>query len=361
MKESTSESNEPFTAGTRELRSSEHDLEVLVGPDKKVFKYHSVILASYSDYIDRMLSSTSIKDEQETMRVSFPDIDTEVWTKAIQFLEPGGYGEMDTPDLNEILPIYHKYAFSSGMDACDDIISRMLEETRTGFSTASEHLIQAAILCYTINLPKSKKGAVMFAADTLLFPSYAEEDIRRLLPLVKDHEPTLNHMISDIMGKSNLSIEEMNTLIQDDSFASNLKVRFEQITEREEILRRLDLKRMKIGCCGSESVNGEYKKIDYSQRCRWKLGAMKSIYVKADRMRARSRIVVEALDPFGNAWQIVYETGETLEELPNPEDRVILYRWENDFSSLSIPCKGWQVVNGELPAPEVRCDFKATY
>jgi len=65
------------------LKCSDFDLKVLVGPDKKAYHYHKVILASYSEFIDTMLV-TDMK-EKETQTINFDDIEPEVWEKTIRF------------------------------------------------------------------------------------------------------------------------------------------------------------------------------------------------------------------------------------------------------------------------------------
>lgn len=81
----------------RPLKSSEPDLEIVVGKEKEVLHYHSVIMASYSEYIDTMLS-TPMK-EQDTKTLSFPDIQPREWKKMIAFLEPGGNRNMNLQDF----------------------------------------------------------------------------------------------------------------------------------------------------------------------------------------------------------------------------------------------------------------------
>ena len=105
-----------MTAPLQTLQSCEPDLEVLVGVDRKVFRCYSVILASYSQYIDTLLATPT--QEQETRTISFPDIEPGVWEKMIRFLEPGGSREMTLVDVLEVLPFYNQYDFESGMQMC---------------------------------------------------------------------------------------------------------------------------------------------------------------------------------------------------------------------------------------------------
>ena len=50
-------SEEDTTNIERKLKSSEPDLEVVVGAEQNVLWHYSVILVSYSDYIETMLSA----------------------------------------------------------------------------------------------------------------------------------------------------------------------------------------------------------------------------------------------------------------------------------------------------------------
>ena len=63
------------------LKSAEPDLEVVVGQgdEMRTYHHHSILLASYSDYVDTMLSVPM--REQETRRITFPDITPANWDK----------------------------------------------------------------------------------------------------------------------------------------------------------------------------------------------------------------------------------------------------------------------------------------
>lgn len=58
------------------------------------------------------------------MKISFPEVDVQVWEKMMKLLEPGGLTK--TPmfaDLLEVLPFYDKYQFSAGLRICDVLLS----------------------------------------------------------------------------------------------------------------------------------------------------------------------------------------------------------------------------------------------
>lgn len=119
---------------SKKLKSTAPDLHVEVGPEKKVYEYHSVIFASFSPYIDSMLAAPM--QESETRRITFPEIPLEVWDKMIKYLEEG-VEDMTFEDAEQVIPMYDKYRFDSGVKrvntflakevANEDLVMRMKE------------------------------------------------------------------------------------------------------------------------------------------------------------------------------------------------------------------------------------------
>ena len=69
---------------TRRLQSfPPPDLEVLVGPQQRIYRYHAVILAAHSEYVDTILSSPMAVRNQEKKRIGFTDIEEKKWGKMI--------------------------------------------------------------------------------------------------------------------------------------------------------------------------------------------------------------------------------------------------------------------------------------
>ena len=140
---------------SRPLKSCEPDLVILVGLEEQVFHCYSVIMASYSDYIAAMLS-TPMK-EQDTMKITFPDIEPEIWKKMIRFLEPGGSRYLGMDDYLELSPFYDKYSFKAAVAECDEIFSNYFDVVGGGLSSPRTKIVPVAELCYQYNLPLSKK------------------------------------------------------------------------------------------------------------------------------------------------------------------------------------------------------------
>ena len=111
---------------TRRLQSfGSPDLEVTIGKSEKLYRYHSFLLASQSDYVDTILSSPAARNEQLRGRISFPDITIDTWEKMLKFLSPCEV-QPSLEDMIEIIPFYDKYQFSYGLKYCDQLLSKRL-------------------------------------------------------------------------------------------------------------------------------------------------------------------------------------------------------------------------------------------
>jgi hypothetical protein len=332
------------------LKSCEPDLEVLVGLEPKVFRCHSVILASYSQYIDTMLATPML--ERETRSISFPDIEPELWEKVIRFLEPGGYREMTLEDALEVLPIYDQYDFQSGMQMCDHLTSTMLKVFCKSFTMASEEtydlFVATAVMCFQLKLPKSMSHAVLFAIYVFKHPLHTTtvKHMQDLLPLIENEESTLRFIVSTILAKQDCeSIEAMREVIQEDLFAQNFLSTLRHITDVvDNSMRLICIQHLTLNSAGSDFVNGEYT----DQAMYGEPGARSCSYKKTVDAQWNGRsvntITLKAWDPFGKRWGISIE-GDAYEAL--------LYSWESDFSTLTPPTQGWKQEEGELPLPRL--------
>ena len=106
----------------------EPDLEVIVGTaldgQEERFRYHSQVLAHFSDYVEAALCRFS---NGTTKEIRFPDVAPALWKKAMEFLAPGGSLHMCVEDIAEVLPFYIQYQFRSGIRMCDLFIENMLK------------------------------------------------------------------------------------------------------------------------------------------------------------------------------------------------------------------------------------------
>eukprot|EP00977_Amphora_coffeiformis_P003953 scaffold793_cov161-Amphora_coffeaeformis.AAC.5 len=150
--------HEPETPCLKKLRSSEKDLRVIVGStaeqDKqedqdeqeqnqekddededdendttvKEYLFHSVVLATYSTYIDTMLA-VPMKESTERV-IRFPDLKPSTWEAMMKFLHPVQSRKMTMKDTKDLAPYYDKYDFTFGRDCCDDVVQEIFDKAR---------------------------------------------------------------------------------------------------------------------------------------------------------------------------------------------------------------------------------------
>ena len=183
---------------TRRLQCHAPNLEVTVGKSEKLYRYHSLILASQSDYVDTILSSPAARNEQERGRISFPDITTDTWEKMLKFLSPCEVLP-SLEDMIEIIPFYDKYQFSYGLKYCDQVLSKRLlrgneswfdYSDRETFDKKCKECCQLVSLIMPLNdFPLSKIAAAAWATQSLKrFHSIDVEMMQTLMPLVENDE-----------------------------------------------------------------------------------------------------------------------------------------------------------------------------
>lgn len=343
-----------------ELKCAEPDLEVVVGTQvQEVFHYHSVILASYSEYVDTMLASPM--REQSEMKITFPDIEPEVWVKLIKFLEPGGSRATDLDIVvSDLLPICDRYGFRSGINLIDDIISTLLSSYNTGNATFGfdanfmNTVAAAAVESKRFNLKRSALEATKFATQTFKNPTRQDFNYQLLLPLVENDEATLKHAVSTILGREEMSIEEMRNVISDESFNSAFSLRLRLIQDEEKNMFKLSVDRVKVIGAGVAEINGVFNRDyrDIGPAVMMSGFSMSGIMLNGGEM---SEALLQAKDPFGKVWEIAVVTVE------NPEGQnvrsSVLYRWEKEYSSLVPPRHGWSAIDGALPVPSLDFQF----
>jgi hypothetical protein len=362
----------------KQLRIAEPDLEVVVGSEEnqQIFRYHSVILASYSDYIDTMLSSPM--RERTTRRITFPDIEPSTWIKLMRSLETGGSRELNADaDLLELLPFYDKYGFHGAIDMCDDIIHDIIDGYLRGRirlcgdpdRNLNDLLVDFATATCQFNLPQSKRRGIEYAKKRFERELINDKShIPKLLPLIQDEEVTLKFVVCTILGrKEATTIEKMRKVTQEDSFPSDFLLRIQQISDQDEIITHLrTMDHIAVEGAGSSAINGEYRR-RYPSDLR-RLGAMKQSFVMSTTWNGRvANTYLEAMEPFGRTWEISVVPVDDWDDLSEEESReakekkaIVLYRWDSDFSSFLVPpCRGWVAVeqHGELPAPTLSHKF----
>jgi hypothetical protein len=160
------------------------------------------------------------------------------------------------------------------------------------------------------------------------------------------------------MGKDDsMSVEEMNRVVGEESFAEVYTERFQHIKEQEQIFQKFTASPI-LHNAGSDIANGSYKVWD--SRMAGKVGAMYRSFVKTTR---NSLVVLEAMDPFGKSWRMVEKEVVNAEDLDEDEEEFtkvvingagnVLYKWKSDYSTMFLPKHGWQAEHGELPVPDL--------
>ena len=340
------------------------DLEVVVGQDQRLYRYHSFILASYSTYIDTMLSSPM--RESKTKHISFPDIEPDVWERMIQVLEPGGIKAFTFggKDLLVLTPIFDKYQFEDGMRMCNRVIEEIFSHlTKKYLCCDSLEYDTLAAMVFDLDLPMKNK-AVKYAR--LCLTKYlhwlSEEQLVRLLPLIENEKDVLLQLGKVLLGRNadNLTVEELRQLTKKDDFVTTCLTRRVQIKEINAVLDRVRVDEFQLFRAYSfpnENIEGEYAK---RGRHGEESGALRCRYfLKESPIDAR----LEAMDIFGNIWEIaVLEKAEEEESEHSDEEeeseevecvRRVLYRWDGGYSSLIPPMVGWKpIVNGKEESPD---------
>jgi polyhydroxyalkanoate synthesis regulator phasin len=262
---------------------------------------------------------------------------------------------MRLTDVIELLPIYHQYAFQSAVELCDTIIHSHFDNGMD-IPRSNEFyalLTLAVVLSYELDLPISKKKAVEFAKGVFSYDitRFNESQIRDLLPLIQEEESTLKYVVSTMLDRGEMSIEEMRSVTLEESFVKDYKKRFGQIEEQAVIVRQLNVTTIRVNFSGAE-VNGEYELHrvgDKPDR------VMSRLYVKYTEEGGGA--VVYANDLFGRIWHLSTSTN-THDLTATPEACTVLYRWESDVGSIVPPRRGWSaVVSGGFPVPELYFTF----
>jgi BTB/POZ domain len=371
---------------TRRLTSfSPPDLEILVGPEKRIYRYHALILASYSTYVDTILSTPMAVQNQQEKCLNFPDIPEETWEAMISYLEPGGYGRLiaSTTNVQMVLPFYDKYEFTDGLAMCDSLISQLLLadiEVIRELSVCSRYkldggLLSLAVAASDLNMPTAGPVAAVWAAKVLMEVTPDEEStIKMLLPLVENNEKMLQLLVRTIKCRhyTDMTLDDIKKLTKEDSFPVDILLKTQQIQEIEEILKKVHVGSVSLylprhadrgNLIGGYTRNGA--EIPHHNR-----GAMRYVYKKKNADGNLLIISIKALDGFGFEWEISssdveeHEDDDLLVDEPTemhvataeaeeqvmPADvhlkRRVLYRWDCGYSSPIPPKIGWKTVKG---------------
>lgn len=269
----------------RRLKSRETDLEIVIGEEKEVFHYHSVIMASCSEHIDTMLAAPM--KEQDTMRLSFPDIQPDAWKKMIAFLEPGGHRNMSLLETCELLPLFDEYSFLSAVEVCDSIFEDLFTDNPGTAALDAETMIIIAVLSLEYSLYIFKKRRIL----------EDDQSYHSLIPLIQDDESALKDILSLFIGENEeqeKSFEEAQEFVMKETFPALFRDTALAIRDQEELSRKLEAKNLQVFNAGMESTNGSYERVSKFNHP----GVMAHAYENSP--GGLDKTVIRALDPFGN-------------------------------------------------------------
>jgi len=356
------------------------DLEVVVGPTERIYRYHSFLMASYSNYVDTMLASNM--KESETKHISFPDIEPELWEKMIGWLEHAAHPPLSNPeDIVQVLPLYDKYQFMDGIARCDGLLSDYFDNIKKsmhGYSAMKDEFIKLAAMSYNLNLSQSKDKAKEYASHvlkrTLCWTKV--EDIKLLLPLVENDDKVLVSMVTALKGRHcrTMTMDEIRIACKEESFPQQCVARVKVIEEIKDMMRHVH----------TEKIDIDFKRlVEGDQQQRDLLSYLKQQYTRCSSVEdpgameyyyeldpqgygthpndnwGKARF--ESMDPFGNTWEFVMFICQEVDDESSSEqeeayERKVLYRWNGGYSSLVPPKTGWeQADDQQLP------ELKLTY
>jgi len=239
---------------------------------KQVFWHYSHILACHSRYVDALLSaplaaaSTSalaastinkdttkksrkskdannnnnnaddFNDEDDTnitiTEISFPDISPSNWERMYNFItDPVASRKMSVEDAMELVGMYDKYDFHTGIKLCDEILSSVFiqGETREEFQNRTmknmklfDRCVQVVVLSHEKNLTQTLSEGMLWM--TKIFWSRCDPEcviltadhLRKLVPVIACHDDRDKDWFSvqEAIGLrlSNLSIDILNPM-----------------------------------------------------------------------------------------------------------------------------------------------------
>ena len=237
-------SDEPSPA-TKKISFAELDLEVTVGSGetRTVYMYHALVMAIWSNYIDRMLSSTM--KEGQTKKITFPEIEPHEWEAMMMYLESG---KRETPHVDEAKRLakwYDKYEFQNGLAMCDGVIHDFITSEGDGNLDAKS---DAYSLACNHNLVRSQQGGTTFFAEVLRDPLRRSRltlaDISTLAPPIGQMDElwaAVERILPTIEGQVNREV-----LVQETCFPMLLH----QVIQKED--------RVSVKGAGVSAVNGIY-------------------------------------------------------------------------------------------------------
>ena len=205
----------------KRLRCTEPDLTVILQwmddvdePQTKECKMYTSSLAKQSKFVDACLS-VNMK-EKATREITFHDVTPQLFEKALQFIEdPLAARSMEPKDALQVAEFYDKFALSSGIALCDEVLDKFLSELRCdGHVEDLDLLVDSISTATALGFLKAKTCGQQYLENVIptnLFGStfgptmFTLDHIKKLHPLFK--QGIVDHYIEG------LTDEELNSAL----------------------------------------------------------------------------------------------------------------------------------------------------
>mmetsp|Transcript_2387 Transcript_2387/g.2759 ORF Transcript_2387/g.2759 Transcript_2387/m.2759 type:complete len:397 (+) Transcript_2387:149-1339(+) len=241
------------------LRCDDVNLKVIVGGEqedegdrqeekegkerKQVFWHYSHILASQSRFVDALLSaplaaaavaSTNKEDDASNTitEISFSDISPLQWKRMIHFVtDPVSALDMTIDDAMELIILYDKYDFHTGLKLCDKVLSSIFYKNEQEFKShvmnnleLLDRCVHVVVLSHEKNLKTTLVNGMAWLHKIFYWNYYAEcviltvDYIRQLVPVIAFYSDDENYEnVQDAIKKrlSDESIDILNPMFPD--------------------------------------------------------------------------------------------------------------------------------------------------
>ena len=174
-----------------------------------------------------------------------------------------------------------------------------------------------------------------------------------MLPFIfRAEEEKQNNILEEITDIANGStilrrtMEEMKSIIQEDSFVIRLKAKVAENGHHKDILEKLNVDNIEVRVDErGHAIGGEYRQ-EQREYFPSKFGVMNSWYV--NRSIPQQELVMQAMYGLGSTRTISKHTGVVVNG-KSKEDPVLLYKWHkgNNMTALIPPKEGWEKMYGD--------------
>jgi hypothetical protein len=310
---------------------------VVVGDEQKEYQYHSQVMATHSNVIDAMLSSSM--RESQTGRIKFPDLSAKVWESMIYFLHPKAARQMTVQDALLVTAAYDKYDFCAGVECCDqvffELFGALMPHGRFDPKEKPDdlnQLIDLFLLADTANLKQTKERAVQYFKGALNSAldhgkiMFSQDQIKKLVPLIVKEK---------LLQRSSFTNDEILQSLFPKLFVTSA-IQWKTCHMLRRAIMRLRLSGTNCTADGEYDINLPFGAFESETPVYW--GGV-NLSIRIDRLTDDWVIYGETI-----AEMVIDEDGEAEPDYDSIEQKVL---WKNPLSeNLPLPpVSGWVPVD----------------